>query len=313
MIFKKIKGDKRVEIEIYKCSECGCQELLYFEEKGDTVCSNCGLVLAEKREVNPSEGLKPGAFQEFYGPGQKLWSHSQKKGSIFGFSKGFRDIKRKYLAPEIKTKFGRLRKLHTSRGKKNIDIALATFRNMTSAINTPPSVREEAARIFLKSLRKKLTAGRSYEAIIGAAIFIAYAINRYTKSITKLSKEILTPQREIFKCYQLLVRELEIKVNINLRAEDFVSQFCSELHTGIEIEQKARKMIKEFQEKVNTSGKDPKGIAVGAIYLASERKHRSNPKKYRKITQKELSSTGSVTEVTLRIRYREIEKTVSIT
>ena len=297
-----------MEIGIYKCPECSCKEFIYFEKNGDTVCPNCGLVLAEKNIVDSKRGLKSGAYKDSYGPGQAPWSHRQQSGSIFGFSRGFRDISLNYLPPKDKAKFERLRRLHTSRGKRNIDLALAVFRNIINEINTPQNVKLEASRIFLESLRRKLITGRSYEEIIGTAILIAYAKNNYPKSITELAKMVSVSKEKIFKCYQLLVRELKIQVNISLKPEDFVPQFCGEVHADMIIEQRARTILEEFQEEVNTSGKDPKGIAIAAIYLASEKEHRDNPQKYRKITQKELASVGGVTEVTLRNRCKEMKK-----
>lgn len=301
-----------MEIGIYKCPDCGSRKFIYFERNGDTVCPDCGLVLAEKKIIDSKRGLKPGVYKDSYGPGQAPWSHRQESGSIFGFSRWFRDINLNYLSPKDKAKFERLRRLHTSRGKQDINAALAVFRNIINEINAPQSVKLEASRIFLECLRMKLIAGRSYEEVIVAAILIAYAKNNYPKSITELAKMVSTPKEKIFKCYQLLVRELKIQVNINMKPEDFVSQFCSEVHANMVIEQRARKILKEFQKKVNTSGKDPKGITVAAIYLASKKEHKNNPRKYRKITQKELASAGSVTEVTLRSRCREMEETVSI-
>jgi len=305
-----------VEIGIYKCPECGSQEFIYVERNGDTICPNCGLVLAEKNIVDLKRGLKPEAYKYFYGPSQAPWSRRRESGSMFGFSRGFRDINLNFISSRDRTKFERLRKSHRLRDKKSIDAALEIFRNIINKINTPQSVKLEATKIFLECLRRKLTVSRGYEAIIGAVILIAYAKNNYPKSITELAKRVSIPKEKIFRYYQLLIRELKIQVNINLKPEDFISQLCSEVHTGmaiVVIEQKARKIIKEFQEKVNTSGKNPKGIAVAAIYMASKREHRNNPQKYRRITQEELASVGDVTTVTLRTRCKEIKTALSST
>ena len=240
-----------MEIGIFKCPECGSKEFLYSERTGETVCPSCGLVLAEKNIVDPKKGSKPGVYKDSYGPGQAPWSHSQESGSIFGFSRGFRDINLNYLSPKDKAKFERLRRLHTSRGKDSIDPALTVFKNIINKVNTPWSVKVEALRIFLGALRGNLIAGRSYEAIIGTAIFIAYAKNNYPKSITEVAKRVSVPKEKIFRCYQLLVRKLKIQVKINLRPEDFVPQFCSEVHADMVIEQRARKILKDFQESYN--------------------------------------------------------------
>lgn len=289
---------KRVE----KCPECKSDHIIYLNEKGESVCCSCGLVIEEKRPLNSEKGLKIGSFQAFYGPGQAPWSHRQESGSTFGFSKGFRDINLNYLPPKDKAKFKRLRKLHTSRGKKSIDPALAIFRNMTGEIKTPNSVKEQASIIFLATLRKGLIRGRSYEAIIAAAVLISYRIMNIPKSIEKISKQTLVPKEKIFRCYDLLQRELNIKVKINFDPEYFLPSFCSDLKAKMIVQKKARAIIKRFKEKENISGKDPKGITAAAIYIAS--------KDCQKMTQKEISLVTGITEVTLRKRYKELENTI---
>ena len=237
-------------------------------------------------------------------------SHSLENGSGFSlYPIGFRDINLNYLPPEDKAKFKRMKKLHLNLpGKNNTDRAKIIFKNIINEIKPPPNIKTKAATIFLKSLKKKLAHVHGYEAIIGAAIFIACGINKHTESITEISEKISISKNKIFRCYQLLIKELDIKVNIDFKPEEFVPRICSRVKAHMKIEGKAIEIIKKFKDKKNISGKDPKGIAAGAIYFVSEREHRNNPQEYKKITQKELSSAGGVATLTVRNRYKEIEQ-----
>ena len=137
-------------------------------------------------------------------------------------------------------------------------------------------------------------------------------INKVPKSVARLSKEISVPIRILFRNSRLLIRELEIEVNKNFGAEDFVPGICGAVGANMKIEKKALQIINQFQERINVSGKNPQGIAVAAIYLVSEKKYKENPLKYAKITQKELTTIAGITEPTLRLRVKEILSLINL-
>jgi len=292
--------------KLYKCPECGSDKIIYLHREGDSVCSYCGLVIDEKKVVDSRKGLKTGAYRDSYGPTQAPWVPKKDRGSIIVVKKDTAD---RNITAKKRHQIFRWQKLQRLYGKKkSLVVGLALFRKITKQLSTPENIKLDAIKIFINASEKKLIIGRTYEGIIGSSILIAYRINNHLKSITELSKEISTSRKKILKCYEILIRELKIKVSINFRPEEYVSRFCSEVSADMEIEKKAIEIIKKFRNKVNTLGKDPKGIAVAAIYFVSEMEYEKNPEKYEKITQKELASTGSVTEVTLRNRCKEIKK-----
>jgi transcription initiation factor TFIIB len=57
--------------------------------------------------------------------------------------------------------------------------------------------------------------------------------------------------------------------------------------------------------KYSTSGKDPKGLCAGALYLVCKIRNK-------KISQKEIANLVGVTEVTLRSRYKELTRKLNI-
>ena len=84
-----------------------------------------------------------------------------------------------------------------------------------------------------------------------------------------------------------------------------IPRYIAELGLNAEIEILTTKLLKEFKSRFSTIGKDPKGICAGAIYLACKIKDKG-------FTQKEIASKIGVTEVTLRSRYKELVKSLSI-
>ena len=72
-----------------------------------------------------------------------------------------------------------------------------------------------------------------------------------------------------------------------------------------EIEKNVIRILRGFIDKNAICGKDPKGLCAGAIYLVSKIKNK-------RVSQKEISTVVGVTEVTLRSRYKELMKNISI-
>jgi len=76
------------------------------------------------------------------------------------------------------------------------------------------------------------------------------------------------------------------------------------LNLGIEVEKEAMRVLQNFIKTTSISGKDPKGLCAGAIYLVAKLRNV-------KVSQKDISHVISVTEVTLRSRYKELLKNIS--
>jgi transcription initiation factor TFIIB len=80
-----------------------------------------------------------------------------------------------------------------------------------------------------------------------------------------------------------------------------VSWRFNKLRIPIKIQKRALILFKSSSKNgLSTNGKDPKGFAASAIYLAAK------PTEYRK-TQTEVSNAAKITEVTLRTRIKEIQ------
>ena len=82
---------------------------------------------------------------------------------------------------------------------------------------------------------------------------------------------------------------------------DYIPKFVSELGLNSQVERLAIKLLLKILTSSIINGKIPCGYAAAAIYLAC----RTNNIK---ITQKELEKVSGVTDATLRVRIRELQK-----
>ncbi len=87
--------------------------------------------------------------------------------------------------------------------------------------------------------------------------------------------------------------------------KQYVPKIVEQLRLGGEIQREALKILEEAKKKGLTAGKDPAGLAAAAVYIASLLKGEVR-------TQKEVAQAAQVTEVTVRNRYKELAKELSI-
>jgi transcription initiation factor TFIIB len=303
-----MKGETKplLSEDINFCPECNGRDIIDDKERGERICRGCGLVIEERKKVD----LKIGARSEVYTDSY----HSPGLLGIHGSKISIRKNDQRGFTPKQLSNANSLRKTekYFSIKNKNLVVGLIILENITKSIKTPENIKVDVIRYFKQALDKKLTAGRSYEEIIAGSIFIAHKKNKNPKSIKELAEQTSVPAKKIYKCCRLLIKELELKINIIFKPEDFISQICGEVGADITIERKTLEIIREFKKRKNILGKNPLGITTAAIYLVSEKYLQMYPEKYKKITQNELSLAGSITDVILRRRYKEMMETLPI-
>ena len=84
-----------------------------------------------------------------------------------------------------------------------------------------------------------------------------------------------------------------------------VPRYINDLGLDSEIEQLTTKILNVYSKKFSVSGKDPKGLCAGAIYLACRIRNRET-------TQQQIVESVGITEVTIRSRYKEIKTKLKI-
>jgi transcription initiation factor TFIIB len=293
-----------LEIKIEKdnisgtCPECG-GEIISVEDKKELVCSKCGLVISER-------GV------DYAHTGKRAYTESEKnKRRHIGspISNLIPNIelttiidKKNIQNPDLK----RAAKWDTRMPwkKRNLLIATTELKRISSNLNLPHHVKEEAIQLYRRAFKKKLLRGRSINAMVAAALYFACRKKRVPRTLQEILDQTSESGKDVRRAYKALIRELKLKAPLT-DPSSLIPRYVASLNLPIEIERLAIQIVKEFRKKFPTSGKDPKGICGGAIYLACRSRNIN-------ITQKELAETIGVTEVTLRSRYKEMKKLFNI-
>ena len=279
------------------CPECG-GGTLSIEQRGETVCQQCGLVLNEKQVDISHSGIRAYSKQE----------KDKKERTGCPISILMPDIGLSTIIDRTKIKNPDLRRAakwntHLSWEKRNMLIAITELKRIGGNLNFPERVKKSAVRLYKEVFKKNLLRGRSINGMIAACAYYVCKQERVPITLQEILDEASINDNIVKKCYKILVRELNLKSQ-HIDPVSLIPRYCADLGLNINIEKEAIKVLKNFIENTSICGKDPKGLCAGSIYLVSKLKNR-------KVSQKDISRVIGVTEVTLRSRYKEFLQNLS--
>jgi len=287
-----------------RCCENPCIDI----RGGNNVCLNCGLVF----EVHLVENERRAYSNEEIEKRKQTEPRWRDFGSRTVLSTSKMDYKGNYLNAEKKTLFLRLSKIQNSLisgVERNFWEAKPKMKQIVSKLNIPEYIHEIAWKIYTIAAKKKLTMGRSIDGFITASIYVAIRMHEFPKVLEEISDAAMINRKIVIHALSLLVRGILPELNITYKpisAKQLIFKFGNELGLSMDIQKNALKFLSNSLKKGLTSiGKDPKGLAASAIYLAAKSTEE-------KKTQTELAEIAKITEVTLRTRIKEIRDRIGL-
>ena len=285
-------------VKLEMCPECN-GNLILIKEKGETVCYQCGLIIYE-RQLDFSHNDR-----RIYNKEDSI----KKERSGTPISPLIPDIilctyidKNCIYNSELKRAVRR--DSHLTWRSRNLSIASKELKRIGHNLNLPMFILEEAFFLYKKAFKTKMLKGRSIIGMITACIYYSCKNRSIPRTFQEILYETPITEKIVKKCYNSLVRELNLKV-LNTDPMSYVSRFAVDLNLGFDIEILARKILLPMKKKKLFCGKDPKGFCAGALYFACKIKNLG-------ISQKEIAKVVGVTEVTLRSRYKEFLQNIKL-
>ncbi|HLE97246.1 MAG TPA: transcription initiation factor IIB [Candidatus Thermoplasmatota archaeon] len=287
-----------------RCPECGSQRIVQDFSRGEVHCSACGIVLedrlvdtgpdwraftAEQRSSKERTGAPLSVMQHDLGLGTVMWGRTDAHG--------------KSIRGTDLTRMRRLqkwdRRSRFKRGaERNLAHALSEIKRMGTSLDVPKSVMEQASLVYRSAAAKDLIRGRSIDSVAAASLYAAMRDQGVPRSLEEMAAVSKAKKREIGRVYKVVAQALGLTL-APVSPASFIPRFASRLRLGNEVEAAALDLVRRANEAEIVSGKDPKSIAAGAIYIASVLT--GSPR-----TQKDVSEASGVTEVTIRNRYKEL-------
>ena len=280
------------------CPECG-GSIILIEEKGETVCGQCGLIINERIVDQSRSGKRAYTNQE-----KNSREQTGAPISILLPDMGLSTVidKQKIINPDLK----RAAKWNTriTWQKRNLLIATTELKRISSNLNLPNHVKEEGMRLYIEAFKRKLLRGRSINAMVAACLYLACRKKDIPRTLQEILDEASVTAKDVRRSISILTRELNFKTQ-STDPVALIPRYASDLELDSEIEALTIKILTTYISNFSISGKDPKGLCAGAIYLACRIKDLE-------LTQQQIVNSIGVTEVTLRSRYKELKNKLKI-
>jgi len=288
-----------------KCPDCKSKKIEKDSEHGELICQNCGIVLDDDLID--------------YGPEWRAFDSEQEKqrartGSPMNeliYDKGLsttiswqnKDHYGKAIPRRNRAQLYRIRKWHQRTRIRNsvtynIKQAIQHINRVSSIMNLPRSVRENAVAIYRKAAKDNLIRGRSIETVAIASVYAGCRQCNLPRTLDEISNASRISKKDIGRNYRFLAKKLPLKL-LPTQPQDYLNRFVNRLGLTEKTNLKARDLIDEFLEDKTISGCSPSSIAAASIYVASIMCGE-------KRTQEQIAEIANVTEVTIRNQYKKL-------
>ena len=278
--------------------------------KGELFCSNCGYVIKDKianagpewRAFSPEEKTS----RSHTGSPSSLAIHDMGLSTVIGASD--RDASGKSLPASMRNTIERLRtwdgrsQVHLS-ADRNRRQAFSELDRLADKLNVNEAVIEKSAYIYRKALERGLIKGRSISALIAAALYAACRKTSTPRTLKDISTVANIKKKEIARCYRLLFRELDLQMPV-VDPVKCIARIASSVGLLERTKRRAMEILRHAEEDRSSAGKDPMGLAA-ALYVVCVMENENK-------TQKDVAEAASVTEVTIRNRYKGLKANLDL-
>ncbi|MFQ6107533.1 MAG: transcription initiation factor IIB family protein [Thermoplasmata archaeon] len=297
---------KHTLVEESVCPECGSTHLEMDYVRSEVVCSDCGLVVDENIIDHGQEwtsySQEDWASHSRTGPPMSYLVHD--KGLSTDIPEANVDAQRRRLSMKTKQRFYRMRLLHNRvragiPGGRGLIEALRELDRISSSLGLPPSFKEEAAMIYRRAREEGLVQGRSIRAVMGASVYAVCRLYDVPRTFDEIAKAAGVGAKSVKRAYNAVSRKLGLTPQLT-RPRDYLERFASRLGLSRSVRARALEYLDAVPELDVVSGKSPLGTVAAAIYMAAAEAGEH-------VTQRKISQTAGVSEVTLRARCKEIE------
>ncbi|KAJ3692779.1 hypothetical protein LUZ60_011874 [Juncus effusus] len=283
------------------CSDCKKPtEVVFDHAAGDTVCSECGLVLeahsidetSEWRtfanESNDNDPVRVG------GPTNPLLTDS----GLFTVISKPNGTQSDFLSSSL----GRMQNRGSNSDRALIS-AFGKISNMADRLGLVTTIKDRANEIYKKLEDTKSIKGRNQDAILAAALYIACRQEGKPRTV----KEICTiatglTKKEVGRAKEFIVKQLKVEMGPSMEmgtihADDLVGRYCS--HLGLNYD-----TIKAVKEAVKRSSdldirRSPVSVAAAVIYMITQLSEDKKP-------MKDISLVTGAAEGTIRNAYKDL-------
>jgi transcription initiation factor TFIIB len=282
--------------QAHSCPECDGS---LNSDAGETVCAECGLVVAEDRIDRGPEwrslGEEDGQQRKRTGAPLTRSRHDRGLSTEIGRDSRIKGRKRRRLA--------RMRRQHNraqiaTKAERNQVYGFTEIRRVVGQLSLPTDVRDQACALFESAQNEDLLHGRSIEGFAAAAVYAVCRTRSIARSVGEIVETARADRGELRAAYDAMNRELGLPTG-PIDPAEYVPRFASELGLDDAVERHARELLSEAKERSLVGGRNPCGVAAGCLYAAAAERGAE-------LTQAEAAEVADVTPVTVRATYADL-------
>ncbi|MHA1584266.1 MAG: transcription initiation factor IIB, partial [Promethearchaeota archaeon] len=240
-------------------------------EDGLRVCQNCGMTFGQayadsERRAYTAEEVSNRRRTE------PKWRSFGPRTVITGVGT---DARGHHLEARKQALFSRLSKIQgslVSSLERNFWEAKPKLNALSLKLSVPSQIVETAWKIYSEVARQKLTMGRSIDGFTTASLYAAIRIHDFPRLLEEVVEVAMIPLRSVHRSLGLIVRNVFPVLHMKYKpvtTKSLVYRFGSELKLEMKTQTDAANILEKTRRKgLKSMGKDPKGLAAGAIYMA---------------------------------------------
>ena len=299
-------------LEIAKCCP-ECESSLVDDiQKGERICSSCGVVVVEQMADYGPETKSSDLEEKMKlarATGQTTYSQHD-LGITTEISITSKDFSGKSITSEVANQMHSLRKWQqrvrvSSPRERRLSNVLTKIGETCKTLSLPKNVLETASMIYRNLDGKVDVKGKSVTSISAATIFMACKQCDVVRSLDEICKGICAPKdlksktKLAARYYRTMVMELGTVTAPVVTMDKYISKIANLTNTEVRVERLALEISEKTRDRNLADGKAPNGIAAAYLYVASILLGQN-------VLQRDVSSVAGVTEVTIRNRCKEI-------
>ena len=297
----------------FRCSVCSNKGVKFAivvtdPESGEIICSNCGIVISQIIEDTRPElrsfGSKgaEGYSRSRTGMPTSLARHDKGLTTIIGRTD--RDASGNKIDASVRSKMERLKvwdfRSHSHESNRNLIPAFNELDKLKDKLGLPDAVIERTAYIYRKARQRGLVRGRTIDAILNAAIYIACRDLGVPKTLKEVAAASSIKLKTLSRSYRVLVTELDISTPPVIDPMKCIVKVANNADLNENTKRQAMDVMNNITKREISSGKNPMGFAATVLYISCLNTGVN-------IRQVDIADAAGITEVTLRNRYKDLK------
>lgn len=289
-----VAGGDRHHQGTTSCPECGGNVVT---DPRETVCSDCGLVVADQPiDLGPewrsfeTDRTNP----ERTGAPLTKARHDRGLSTTIG---RFEDGQGNDLSASKRRQLARLRREQKrgtwqSKVDRNLGHGCTEIARIVGALGLARSLREQASTLFRTAQHKDLLRGRSIEAMAAASVYAACRCGEIVRPIERVAAVARVDEGRLRNCYDVLNVELGLATPVQ-RPTDMVPWVADGCDAPAPVRRRALELAQVAEETGVANGCRPSGVAAACLYRAGDK--RGWP-----VSRAAVAEAANVTPVTVR-------------